>query len=78
MSAERRNRKDQTVNPNNLNLSELFADAFDGVAPIEASAEARESARELRKLFAALTAEGFSNGQALYVIGSMIGAASHE
>lgn len=40
--------------------------------PMEPSAEVRQAARQVRELYVALTAEGFSPYEALMIIGQVI------
>lgn len=43
-------------------------------APMEPSAELRSGANQLRQLYVALTNEGFTDQQALTIIGQMLAA----
>lgn len=43
--------------------------------PIEPSADVRQSAKAIREMYVAFCDEGFSETQALYIIGSMLGGA---
>lgn len=45
-------------------------------APMEPSAAHRTAAKELRSIFLALTAEGFTEPQALVIIGQMLASNS--
>lgn len=47
-------------------------------APIEPSADMRELAHNLREMFIALVAEGFSETQALTIIGHALAPRGHE
>lgn len=44
----------------------------DNMGPMEPSANARQAAKELRGLFLALTYEGFTESQALTLIGQLL------
>lgn len=45
---------------------------------IEAKAETRQAARDLRELYSALVAEGFNEKQALTIVGQILAAARPE